>query len=250
VKRAYLHATVPHSVRTAAMVVTPSEFVRQGVIEKFKVSPERVRTTLWGVEEPSSEVTAAEAQARYGISPRWFVLNAVTWPHKNHAMLVRAFAAVAAKEHDVMLVLTGGAAQQEEAVVDQVSRLGLSHRVLRTGRIPRRDMLAIVRGAVALTFPSRYEGFGLPVLEAMTLGTPVLAARTTALPEVVGDAGVLLDPDDPDAWSAAMLDLLDDDAERARLAALGRERAAGYTWTSTAAATLQVYRDAMRWVAK
>jgi alpha-1,3-rhamnosyl/mannosyltransferase len=250
VKRGYLYTTVPRSVRSAAMVVTPSDFVREGVIERFKVSPERVRTTHWGVEEPTSDVTAAEAQARYGISPRWFVLNAVTWPHKNHQMLVRAFAAVAAKAHDVMLVLTGGAAQEEEAVNEQVARLGLDHRVLRTGRIPRRDMLAIVRGAVALTFPSRYEGFGLPVLEAMTLGTPVLAARTTALPEVVGDAGVLLDPDDPDAWSAAMLDLLDDDAERTRLAAAGRERAAGFTWANTAAQTLQVYSDAMRWVAK
>ncbi|HEX8804801.1 MAG TPA: glycosyltransferase family 1 protein [Acidimicrobiales bacterium] len=245
VKRAYLHATVPRSVRKAAMVVAPSEFVRRGVIDRFDVPPERVRATPWGVEAPRTDLTVAEVQARYGLSPRWFVMNAVTWPHKNHATLVRAFATVAAKQHDVTLVLTGGMAQEEQVLAEQIDRLGLRGRVRRTGRIPRRDLLAIVRGAVALAFPSRYEGFGLPVLEAMSLGTPVVAADTTALPEVVGDAGLLLDPDDVDGWSSAMLDLLADGDERARLAAAGRRRARDFSWATTAAQTLQVYRDAL-----
>jgi alpha-1,3-rhamnosyl/mannosyltransferase len=245
VKRAYVHATVPRSVRRAALVVAPSEFVRQGIIDRFGVAPERVRTTRWGVDAPSGDVTVAQAQDRYGLSPRWFVMNAVTWPHKNHATLVRAFATVATKQHDVTLVLTGGEAQAELALADQIDNLGLRGRVRRTGRIPRQDLLAILRGAVALTFPSRYEGFGLPVLEAMTLGTPVVAANTTALPEVVGDAGRLLDPADPDAWAGAMLDLLADADERARLAEAGRRRAAEFSWATTAAQTIQVYRDVL-----
>jgi glycosyltransferase involved in cell wall biosynthesis len=245
VKRAYVHATVPRSVRKAALVLTPSDFVRTGIIERFRVPEDRVRTTWWGVDPPASDVTVAEVQARYGLSPRWFVMNAVTWPHKNHALLVRAFATVAAKQHDVTLVLTGGAAQREGALAEQIDRLGLRDRVRRTGRIPRRDVLAIVRGAVALTFPSRYEGFGLPVVEAMSMGTPVLAADATALPEVVGEAGRLLDPSDPDAWSAAMLDLLADDAERARLAEAGRLRAQTFSWSFTAAKTIQAYRDVL-----
>jgi glycosyltransferase involved in cell wall biosynthesis len=245
VKRRYVQGSVPRSVRKSEFVLTPSEFVRQGIIDRFGVEPGKVRTTLWGVEAPRSDVTVAEVQSRYQLSRRWFVLNAMTWPHKNHGMVVRAFAKVAAKEHDVTLVLTGGRAQEEKALAELVTHLGLGNRVLRTGRIPRRDLLAVVRGAIALTFPSRYEGFGLPVLEAMSLGTPVVAADTTALPEVVGDAGILLSPDDPDAWAGAMQRLLDDEDERARLAEAGRSRVEQFSWKSTAAKTIQVYRDAL-----
>jgi alpha-1,3-rhamnosyl/mannosyltransferase len=245
VKRRYVHTTVPRSVRNAAMVVTPSEFVRQGVIERFGVDPERVRTTRWGVDAPRTDVTVAEVQDRYGLSSRWFVFNAVTWPHKNHGLLVRAFAKVAAKEHDVTLVLTGGEAQQEVPLAGMIDRLGLRGRVRRTGRIPRDDMLAVLRGATALAFPSRYEGFGLPVLEAMSLGTPVIAADTTALPEVVGGAARLESPDDPDAWTDAMLELLADEAARTRLVELGRARALDFSWKATASQTIQVYRDAL-----
>src|SRR5215207_9650131 len=229
-KQVYLHRSVPRSVRRARLVLTPSEFVRQGVIDRFGVAPQRVRAVRWGVDPPSTQITVGTVQARYGLSPRWFVLNAMTWPHKNHALLVRAFATVAAKEHDVMLVLTGGEGQQEEELAELVQRLGLRGRVRRTGRVPRPDLLAILRGATALTFPSRYEGFGLPVLEAMSLGTPVIAARTTSIPEVAGDAAVLLDPDDIEGWSQAMLEVLADEAERARLVEAGRRRIESFSW--------------------
>jgi glycosyltransferase involved in cell wall biosynthesis len=199
----------------------------------------------WGVEGPSAAVTVGEAQARYGLPRRWFVNNAVTWRHKNHDMLIRAFATVAAQEHDVMLVLTGGEGQAEQQIRAQINRGGLRGRVRRTGRIRRDDMLAIVRGAVALTFPSRYEGFGLPVLEAMSLGTPVLAADAASLPEVVDRAGSLLDPDDANAWSDAMLELLHDGDERERLAAAGLQRARAFSWATTARDILAAYRDAV-----
>ena len=245
VKRAYIHRSVPRSVRRARLVLTPSEFVRQGVIDRFDVAPDHVRAVPWGVDGPSADVTVGEVQARYGLPRRWFVNNAVTWPHKNHEMLIRAFAAVAAQEHDVMLVLTGGEAQAEQQIRAQIARSGLRGRVRRTGRIRRGDMLAIVRGAVALTFPSRYEGFGLPALEAMSLGTPVLAGDAAALPEVVDRAGRLLDPDDANAWSEAMLELLHDGDERERLIAAGLQRAAAFSWATTARDTLAAYRDAV-----
>jgi len=245
VKRAYVHRSVPRSVRRSRLVLTPSEFVRHGVIDRFDVDPDRVRTVPWGVDVRSAEVTVGEVQARYGLPRRWFVNNAVTWPHKNHELLIRAFAAVAAREHDVMLVLTGGEAQAEGQISAQITRSGLRGRVRRTGRIRRDDMLAIVRGAVALTFPSRYEGFGLPVLEAMSVGTPVLAGNAASLPEVVDGAGRLLDPDDADAWSEAMLELLHDGDERERLIAAGLQRAAAFSWATTARDTLAAYRDAV-----
>jgi alpha-1,3-rhamnosyl/mannosyltransferase len=241
-KRAYLHRSIPRSVRQALGVVAPTEFVRRGIIDRFGVAPERVRLAPWGVEPPSTDVSVAQVQARYGLPRRWFVFPSFTWNHKNHDMLLRAFAAVAVREHDVMLVLTGGEGPAEQHVLEQISQLGLRGRVRRTGLIPRRDVLAIVRGAVAMTFPSRYEGFGLPVLEAMSVGTPVLASDTAALPEVVGDGGRLVPADDTDAWTDEMVLMLHDGEERQRLAAAGRRHVAGFTWRNTANAILSAYR--------
>ena len=243
-KRAFLQRSIPRSVRRADAVIAPTEFVRRGIIDRFGVAPERVHLAGWGVDPPSSEVSVAQVQARYGLPRRWFVFPSFTWNHKNHGLLLRAFAAVVAREHDVTLVLTGGEGPAEQAVLDQISRFGLRGRVRRTGLIPRRDVLAIVRGAVAMTFPSRYEGFGLPVLEAMSVGTPVLASDAAALPEVTGGAARVVPMDDADAWTAAMIRMLEDGAERQRLSEAGRARVAGFTWARTAAQTLATYRAA------
>ena len=244
-KRTWLQRTIPRSARRAAGVIAPTEFVRQGLIDRFGVSPARVHRAPWGVEPQSAEVSVAQVQARYGLPRRWFVYPAFTWNHKNHDLLLRAFAAVAANEHDVMLVLTGGEGPAERAVVDRIAQMGLRGRVRRTGLIPRRDVMAVVRGAVALTMPSRYEGFGLPALEAMSVGTPVLAADVAALPEVVGDAGRLLPVEDATAWADALARMLDDGDERDRMADAGRVHVAAYTWQRSAAATLAAYRAAL-----
>jgi len=114
--------------------------------------------------------------------------------------------------------------------------------VHRTGRIPAADVDVLYRGAVALAFPSLYEGFGIPVLEAMSRGCPVLAADATALPEVVGGAGLLLPPGDPERWSEAMLRVLEDDTERDRLISAGQRRAREYDWVASAAVLAEVYR--------
>lgn len=246
-KRAYLQRSIPRSVRQAAGVVVPSEFVRRGIVDRFGVAPERVHLAGWGVEPPSSEVSVAQVQARYGLPRRWFVYPSFTWNHKNHALLLRAFAALVAREHDVTLVLTGGEGPAEQEVVDEITRLGLRSRVRRTGLIPRRDVMAIVRGALAMVFPSRYEGFGLPVLEAMSVGTPVLSSDAGALPEVAGGAAQVLPVHDAAAWTAAMNRMLEDGAERLRLAEAGRARAAGYTWARTAAQIVSAYRATGGW---
>jgi alpha-1,3-rhamnosyl/mannosyltransferase len=248
-KRFYLQRSIPRTVRRATGVLAPSEFVRQGIIDRFGVAPDRVGLAHWGVEPPTTDVSVAQVQARYGLPRRWFVYPSFTWWHKGHGMLLRAFAQVAAREHDVVLVLTGGRGPADDAVNQLITEAGLSGRVRRTGLVPRRDVLAIMRGAVALTFPSRYEGFGLPVLEAMSLGTPVLAADSAALPEIVGDGGRILPAGDVDAWVAGMIDLLDDGAARERLVAAGRARVAEFTWAATAAATVAAYRAAARRVA-
>ena len=142
-------------------------------------------------------------------------------------------------------MLTGGAAQCEGTVGTEIDRLALAGRIRRPGRVPRADLDGLVDGAVALTFPSRFEGFGAPVLEAMARGCPVLAADATALPEVVGHAGVLLPSDAPEAWADAMADLLDRPERRARLRAAGLARAAGFGWDRAAGALEDAYRRSL-----
>ena len=246
-KRAYLHRAVPRTVRKARYVHVHSEFVRNGVVERFGVDPDRVVVVPAGVQPLPSlvhETTPEELQVRYGLPERWFIYPAITYPHKNHVTLLRAFAGVAAKDPDVALVLTGRSERAGPVVAQEMARLGLEDRVVRTGRIPRGDLLGLMAGAVALTFPSRYEGFGLPVLEAMALGTPVLAADSTALPEVVGAAGLVLPPDDPETWTDAMLDALSGTA-RESWARAGRARAAELSWARAATGIAQLHRDAL-----
>lgn len=244
-KRAYLHRAVPRTVRKARFVHVHSEFVKDGLVDRFDVDPERIRVVQAGVQPlPTPEVAIDDLRARYDLPERWFIYPAITYPHKNHVTLLRAFAGVAAKDPDVSLVLTGRSERAAPVVSQEMERLGLQGRVVRTGRIPRQDLLGLVAGAVALTFPSRYEGFGLPVLEAMSLGTPVLAADATALPEVVGAAGLVLPPDDAEVWTDAMLDSLSG-TSRESWARAGRARAAELSWARAATGISRLHRDAL-----
>lgn len=245
-KRAYLQWAVPRAVEHARLVLTLSEFVRQRIVERFSADPESVRVVRAGVRPLARpEISVAELRSRYGLPERWFVFPAITYPHKNHVAAIRAFAEVVVKESDVALVLTGREAGAEPQVRHDIARLGLSDVVQRTGRIPREDVLALIAGAVGLVFPSRYEGFGLPVLEAMALDTPVVASATTALPEVVGHAGMLVDPDDIEGWTAAMLELLSG-TDRTHWIEKGRAQAARLSWAAATAATVRAHRDVLK----
>jgi glycosyltransferase involved in cell wall biosynthesis len=245
-KRTYLQWAVPRAAQHALLILTLSEFVRQRVIERFDAHPDRVRVVRAGVRElHRPDLPWDELRRRYDLPERWFVYPAITYPHKNHVAVIRAFAEIAAKEPGVALVLTGRSAGAEPQVHHDIARLGLDDVVRRTGRIPRDDVLALIAGATGLVFPSRYEGFGLPVLEAMALDTPVVAASTTALPEVVGDAGILVDPDDIEGWSAAMLELLSG-ARCEQWIDRGRRQAAKLSWAAATAAVVQAHRDVLK----
>lgn len=245
VKRAYLHRMVPRAVREAAMVIVPCDFVRQGVIDWFHADPSRLTIVPWGVSPLRVSAGAVAAtRARYELPERWFIYPAITYPHKNHVTLVRAFAKLASAHPDVMLVLTGRMAGAEPELREEITRLGLTDRVRRTGRVSRDDLVGLLAGAVGMPFPSRYEGFGLPVLEAMALSTPVIAADATALPEAVDDAGILVDPDDTEGWCDAMAKLLAEGA-REDLIEAGRRRAAELTWARTATETVATHRKVL-----
>ena len=141
-----------------------------------------------------------------------------------------------------MLVLAGGPAAPDDTAVVEARHPSLRGRVVRTGYVGDADLAALYRGARCFVYPSLYEGFGLPPLEAMQCGTPVITANTSSLPEVVGDAGLMVDPLDVDAFAAAMLARWQDEAAREAARARGLARAARFSWSRTLAATLDAYR--------
>lgn len=243
-KRAYLRTAIPPSVRAARRVVVPSEYVRRSVLAHTSVDPAKVVVVPHGVHTLGDSTPEATVRSRYHLDGPIVLYPAITYPHKNHERLVAAFAQVTARHPDALLVLPGGRGSEEERLHDQIDRLGLAERVRRTGRVSAADVATLYRLASVVAVPSRYEGFGLPAVEAMAYGAPVVAARATALPEVVGDAGILVDPDDTTAWADAIIRLLEDGDLRGRLSAAGRDRAAAFTWKANAERLVDVYAAA------
>jgi alpha-1,3-rhamnosyl/mannosyltransferase len=240
---AYLRARLGPSVRHASAITTPTAFVRETVIELLGADPERVRV----VSAPVVGVADVERREpdETGVGSPFFLYPAITHPHKNHRMLLEAFARVSAVHHEVTLVLTGADGAAEDAIEDAIRDLGLAGRVRRLGRVPAARLAALYGKAVALVYPSTYEGFGLPLAEAMAAGCPVIASDRTALPEVLGGAGILVDAGDAEGWADAMGRLLGDEARRSRLIVAGRERARAFSPEETARRQVAAYRLAL-----
>jgi glycosyltransferase involved in cell wall biosynthesis len=248
-KRGYLEMTVPSALRRAVLVAVLSQHTREDVVTRMGVPGERIVLVPPGLDRPDPAFDPDEiARVRwtYDLGDRpFFVYPGITYPHKNHWALVEAFGRVAATDPEPLLALSGGVAGAEEALRVQIDELGLSDRVRRLGRIPRRHLDVLLAEATALAFPSTYEGFGIPVLEAMSRGCPVIASTATALPEIAGDAAIYVDPDDIDGWAAALRTLLDDPARRADLAERGYRRAADFSWERSTEALRQAYEIAL-----
>lgn len=221
------------AARRADLVLTISEHARAGIVERLGVPAERVEAIPLGVDHArfSPEGPAAE-----GLPERYVLYPANMWPHKNHERLLEAFARV--RDHDLWLVLTGQTYGREGLLAGR-------ERVRHLGHVPGAELPRIYRSAQALVFPSLFEGFGLPPLEAMASGTPVAASAEGSLGEVCGDAAVTFDPRDVDAIAHAIEQVTGDEALRTRLRAAGLDRAAGYTWTATADRHVAAYERAV-----
>lgn len=243
-KRRYLERTIPRSVGRAAVVAVPTDYVRRTVVEAYGTDPDRVLVVPHGVEASlgGDAPSALELRRRYGIGAgRLIVYPAITHPHKNHRFLLELMARHWT-DPDLRLVLLGGTGSAEAEVAADITRLGLGPRVIRPGRVPDAHRDGLVAAADALVFPSEYEGFGAPVVEAMSLGTPVICSDQPALAEVVGAAGLVL-PLAPDAWADA-LDVIADRTVEMR--AGGRERARAFTIERSGAALADAYDLAAR----
>lgn len=251
VKRRFLARALPRSAARAAHVVTPSEDVRTKTIERFGLESARVHAIAAPVtvpddrrHEPLPASMSADLRALLEDRTPFFLYPAITYPHKNHLVLLEAFARVRASHPTVRLVLSGGAGGSDAAVAARAARPDLAGSVLRPGRVERPVLDALLHGAIALTFPSRYEGFGLPVVEALAARCPVIAADATALREVVGSAGVLVDPDDVTAWASALDGALSTVDYRTSRAEAGLLVARRYSDETIAASLVAVYREA------
>jgi glycosyltransferase involved in cell wall biosynthesis len=242
----YLSAVVPRSARRADHVITISEASRIDLINCYGLSPDKVSIAYPGVEsrfnpQPDPDRQAA-LRARLELPDNPIVLTVGTLqPRKNHMTLVEAFVRVADATH-VVLVVAGGEGWAYDAVKKRAADLGLGGRVRFVGFVPDADLPALYRLADVFVYPSLYEGFGLPVLEAMASGLPVVTSSRSSMPEITGpDAGLLVDPTDPDEIARAILSLLGDSQLAADLRARGLERAKTFTWERTAQAVWGVY---------
>ena len=239
-RRTYLGVRVPRSVRDATAIAVPSTFVATTVVDAFGTDQARIAVVPHGYDpdHTSSRPPAGELRRRYRLGDRRVVVYpAITHPHKRHRLLVELLAGPWA-DPDLVLVLLGAAGAADDAVSEAIATLGVGDRIVRPGRVPAADRDGLIALAEALVFPSEYEGFGAPVLEAMALGTPVVCSDRAALPEVTGDAGIVLPPT-VEAWADALAKVA---ATRDELVERGRQRAAHYTVAASGRALAAAYR--------
>ena len=199
-KRQFLARAIPRSVRRANKIVAVSELVREQIIERFAVPPANVVTVASGLGPARANTAdvAAELPDDYVLYP------AVTHPHKNHRVLLEAIALLRDRGVHKHLVLVGGAGAARSEVDDLIRRFDLSSLVLHLGRVERASVDALLARATAMAFPTLYEGFGLPVLEALRLRTPVIASDIEPIRTIAGEAVTLVDPTSASAWAAAI----------------------------------------------
>jgi glycosyltransferase involved in cell wall biosynthesis len=237
---------VSRAARRASRIMVGSEYARREVVELLGVAPERVAVAPLGVDRRFTRVEADPVLLahRFGIPPGPFALWVGTpEPRKNLSTLLRAFALVRRRAPECSLVLVGSEGVADRDTERELDLLGAS--VIRPGFVDDEELVHLYSATSCFVFPSLYEGFGLPPLEAMACGAPVVAADRTSVPEVVGDAGILVDPSDPDALADALERVLLSPEAATRMRRLGLQRAREFTWERCAELTVAAYRAAL-----
>jgi glycosyltransferase involved in cell wall biosynthesis len=243
---AYLNQIVPWSIGRATHILADSQATKDDLSFIWHVPEGKVTVLYSGVHErfrPMTEekrLTAVRQQYNLGTSPYILTVGTVQ-PRKNYQMLIRAFQPIA-QTHPHNLIITGGKGWLYEEMLAEVGRQGLDGRVHFIGFVADADLPALYSEAALFVFPSLYEGFGLPLLEAMGCGVPVISSNASSLPEVAGDAAVLLSPHDEAAWTESINHLLQNPAERARLVAAGFRQSRHFSWQQSAHQLHQIYK--------
>jgi glycosyltransferase involved in cell wall biosynthesis len=246
-QRTYRAIAYDRSARHASLVITVSETARAEIVHHLGLDPDRVVAIHHGIDQsrfrPDPALADEAARTELGLPDRFVFFPANLWPHKNHQALIRALALI---DSDVSLVLSGQTYGAEDTLRSQARREGVADRVRHLGHLPASMIPAIYRSAEAMVFPSLYEGFGAPPLEAMACGCPVVASRISALTEICGGATATFDPHDPQDLAQALTRVLDDQDLRNELTALGLQHVRGFTWSASAEKHLAAYTDVLR----
>jgi glycosyltransferase involved in cell wall biosynthesis len=241
----YLRVGTRWSARRAQRIIVISECARRDVHRLYGVPLDRITVAYPGVDETlqRSDPDRVQEFRRSKNLPAKFLLYLGTLePRKNLALLVRAFAQLRRECPDAMLVLAGGIGWLADDIFAAIEECGVKDSVLLPGFVAAAEKALWYAAATAFVFPSLYEGFGMPPLEAMACGTPVVTSKAASLPEAVGKAGVLLAPDDVSGWAAALQRVWSDVAYRAELADRGVRQARQFTWQATSRQIAQAYR--------
>jgi glycosyltransferase involved in cell wall biosynthesis len=229
--------------------VAISEYSRAHYLKLFPHFPsDRVRVVYpcSRFDDSTKQGSPPAAVKHLGTGEFWLSVGTIE-PRKNQRMLVRAYARyLEAGGRPMPLLLAGGKGWLMENFQEYLAKLGISDRVILTGYVSDNELIWLYRNCYATLYPSVFEGFGLPVLEGMQFGAPTLSSNATSMPEVTGDAALLLPPHDLGAWTQAMLDLASDQDNRHRLGLAGRARAKQFNWERSAAAMLTIYEEATR----
>ena len=243
-KRVWLAVNVAHTVKRSDAVCVPSNWVAGDLTGQLSADPARLHVVPFGSENLFGEdpATADEVRQKYRLDREFFYFPGRTYPHKNHRFLLEAFKQLS---HPADLVFTGAPWFRDKHIEAAARQMGLTGSVRHLGMVPRRDLAGLYAAATALVYPTWFEGFGAPVLEAMVTGCPVIASNVTAIPEVVGEAGILLEPSDVAGWSESMERVLVSSEARERLIGLGHHRAAEFSWARSAGLQLGAYRKAV-----
>jgi len=249
--RLYWRLQIPIAARRSGYIITDSEHAREEIISDFQVAPERIKAIMLGFNpamlerrEPSA---AAAVLAKYGLPQGYILYVGTIQPRKNIDTLIEAYYRLSQVRKELpKLVIVGRKGWLYDKLFARIAELGLAEEVIFTGFVPDEELPYLYDGARLFTYLSFFEGFGLPPLEAMACGVPVVTSDTTSLPEVVGDAGIAVAPGDVGKVAAAIARILDDAGYAALLGERGRERARLFSWEAAARETIEIYRTVAR----
>jgi len=248
IKRVFFPAMMRVSARRADRLIAISESTRDDLVRLWAVDRARIATIPLAADtgyRPRAPEEVVEVCGRYGLQPGGYILYVgMLEPRKNVDRLVEAFGRVATELPGVDLVIAGRPGWMYDQIFAQVEALGLRERVRFTGYVPHDALPGLYSGARLFAYPSKYEGFGLPVLEAMSCGSPVVTTNVSSMPEVAGDAAILVTPDDVAGLAAALLRVSGDPTLRAELSCKGLARAKAFSWERCARETMAVYEAA------
>ena len=249
--RAQLRLTVRRTARNAAQILTLSEFSRRDIIETYGIDPQRIAVTPAAppahFRPVTSETDLRRIRATYGIERDYILALGSIQPRKNLVRLINAYSLLWKERQSLVkpqLVIAGKRGWLEAETMRAAELSVAAHDIRFIGYVDETDLPALFSGAMCFAYPSYFEGFGLPVLEAMQCGTPVIAGNRTSLPEVAGDAALLVDPFDQTAIADALGNLMENPGRRADLRVKGIERARQFSWQQTARLTLEAYERA------